>query len=697
MPELKKEKKTAKIKTVSIVSGVREFPDIDCDFFDRSLILEYLTKKYGQNHVASVGTITKYSAKNTIQDIGQVFEITPSETTAVTKVYNNELSPEENEANVQTVKTYFSNYPFVKELVPKFIDTIRGFGIHAGGIVITDKKYPITKHFALQRTKEDSNVATFWAKEEIEKMGGIKMDILGVEVAGQIHAVKEMVGLNPYKVLPQDEEVYREMVSSVKHKNIFQFDTNLGKTAFLELMPMNINDLSASSGIIRVTGTDEGRKAYERFKNNINEYQSGNKDYWREELRNEIADFSNYKICEKILEETYGVLIYQEQLIKMVQFLSKRKRTFQDGNRVRKALDKKIFVKYGTIDKLQGNKEILKKWHTDIMEIFEENLLPFIGKDGWESHDPEIQDFLNFRLDENNYLPIPSKGILNWFIVSSAYLFSIIHSKAYSVMSYEQMYQKYYYPKEFWLCALNYGDKKKVNEYTLGAKNESGMIFLRPDINISQKDFVNEGEGIRYGLKSIASCDKACEDIVLEREQGGEFTSLQNFCERMWSFVSMKKNVWENLIYSGALFLNDEIDLKKVIDEVYEFVGQDFTDLLEKGDDYFAKKEFDVLNCNITFVHSMLAEAHLYPSIDSLEDGNQANCMLKVEKTQEKKSKNGNVYILITASCMNSGITSMIYCHDLDVKLKKGEIYILPIRKNNGFLGLQTKNKSRRR
>ena len=686
-----------KIKKVGIEKTSREPPDIDSDFFDREAIINYLIKKYGQNHVAMVGTVTTYSPKNAIQDIGTVFEIPSSETTAITKIYNSELSIEENIQNVHSIKVFFQKYPQIKELIPKFVNTIRSFGIHAGGVILTDKKYPINKYFALQRTQEDSKIATFWTKEEVEKMGGIKMDILGLNCCGQIHKVKEMVGLDPYKLHPQEEIVYKEIVTKNKHKNIFQFDSNIGAMAFSQIVPMNIHDLSAASGIIRITGTEEGRKAYNSFRENIHAFQSGDTNIVKKKIYNEVVEPYNRQVCIKILSETYGVLIYQEQLIKLVQFLSKGRKTFQDGNRLRKALDKKIFGKYGTVDKLQGNKDILKKWHTDIMALFEEYLLPYIGKDGWESNDPIIQDFLNFRLDENNRLPIPEKGILNWFIVSSAYLFSVIHAKAYSLMGYEQMYQKYYYPKEFWLCALNLGKKEQVNEYILAARSESNIKFLPPNYKNSESLFSFEGanKDIRYGLSFIKGCDKAVDDIILERKNK-PFENLKDFCSRMYYYSSMKKNVWENLFFAGVFFEesihDDEVFRADYVENIIHTLKQeawvDLTEYIEKTEDFFAKKEFEMLNTNITFIHPMLQDAHLYNRLDSIVENTSGTCMLKIESVKEKKSKNGNVYKHLKVTCMNSFITDYLFCFDLTVNFKKGEIYILPIVNNNGFISI---------
>ncbi len=682
-----------KIVSVSIEKTKNEFPDIDCDFFDRDAIFDYLIKKYGQKHVAAVGTNTRYSAKNAIQDLGSVFEVPSQEVFAVTKIYNPDISVEDNMLKSDKISQFFHSYPKIRELFPVFVDTIRGYGIHAGGIIITDSKYPVDRHFALQRTSEGSRIATLWDKAEVESVGGVKMDILGLNCCGQIHNVKKLVGLDPYSIHPHEEEVYSAIVTGLHHKNIFQFDTSLGKTAFSELLPMDLEQLSTASGIIRVVGTEEGRNAYNKYKENLKEFQEGNTDFWESRLREEVEGGYSFEVCKRVLKETFGVLVYQEQLIKLVQFLSKGKMTFQDGNRVRKALDKNIFGKYGTVDKLQGNRELLKKWHTDIMAIFSEYLLPFIPEDGFDSNRTDIQDFLHFRLDKHNHLPIPKDGILNWFIVSSAYLFSIIHCKAYSVMSYEQMYQKHHYPLQFWLSALNLGRKENVNEYILGATSESKIKFLPPHINASGIAFQVEGDAIRFGLGFIAGCDSAAVDIINEREESGDFKDLKDFCSRMYSYRSMNKRVWEHLFFSGLLYsFGDSI---KTITKV--MLAETDCDLSEINTDEtaLAKQEFDVLACNISFIHPMLSEAGDYTPISLIADGGDSVCMLKVEAVKEKKSKNGNMYQSLKVTDMNTFETVNLFCFDLDINFKKGEIYKLPIQRKGDFLSIKLGKRGR--
>ena len=164
----------------------------------------------------------------------------------------------------------------------------------------------------------------------------------------------------------------------------------------------------------------------------------------------------------------------------------------------------------------------------------------------------------------------------------------------------------------------------------------------------------------------------------------------------------MKKNVWENLLFAGAFFekpVRDEEGifdykyLKDIIKVIDTETDAKLAYALDESEDSFAKKEFDMLNTNITFVHPLLQDAHLYNPLDSITEGMTGRCMLKVESTKEKKSKNGNMYKHLKVTCMNSFETTFIFCFDLTINFKKGEIYILPIKNNNGFISVDIYNK----
>jgi hypothetical protein len=253
-------------------------------------------------------------------------------------------------------------------------------------------------------------------------------------------------------------------------------------------------------------------------------------------------------------------------------------------------------------------------------------------------------------------------------------------------MSYEQMYQKHYYPKEFWLSALNLGRKENVNEYILGATGENKIKFYPPHVNLSNEKFTIEGEGVRFGLGFIAGCDSASVDIINERESG-EFENLKDFCDRMYSYRSMNKRVWEHLFYSGLLYSFGDKP-SRVVSVVLASTDYDLSDL-DVDESTLAKREFDVLSCNISFVHPLLSEAGDYTPISLIEDGGDAVCMLKVELVKEKKSKNGNMYQSLKVTDMNSFETLNLFCFDLDINFKKGEIYKLPIQRKGDFLSIK--------
>ena len=215
--------------------------------------------------------------------------------------------------------------------------------------------------------------------------------------------------------------VANAVVSQVKKSK--RFESDLGKRAFKDLSPRNVHELSAANGIIRILGSKEGQRAYEEYKKRIQEDIQGEPDAWKKYLRQDIADNFNYEVCVEVLEESKGVLIYQEQLSYLVEKLSRGKKTFTDGNMFRKKLDK-FGGTYGRLKEIQAgllSQEALTLWHSKFMELINEYILPYMGKDGWQSEDPDVQKFLNYK---KGYLIIPNTGLLSWIITSSSYLFN---------------------------------------------------------------------------------------------------------------------------------------------------------------------------------------------------------------------------------------------------------------------------------
>lgn len=672
----------------------RDVFDIDSDFSfnpitkkDRNTIIEYLEKKYNAHdsiHVAYVGTKSYYSAKSALRDIASVFDIPASETFGMTKFYNDENSVDENIRRHEKIKNYFEKYPEIKEILPKILGTISNFGVHAGGVIISDKKYPLNEYCALQKTKENSVVATMFDKDELQNyMGFVKLDILQVTALSQIAYVKHLVGdKNIYQDYEIDEEVIHEISTKKKNKNIFQFESDLGKRCFSDFPMKTIDDISNASGLIRILGTTAGREVYETYKKNVNAFFKGDTEFWKRELRKEVIDDRNYLICLDVLEKTYGVMIYQEQLARLIEGFSQGKLNFSDGNWARKGLEKMI-KKYGLVDNIK-NKKVLAEWHKDIMAILNKYVLPYIGE---KELDEKSKAFIDFKFDAKGKLIIPDKGILKWFIVSGTYLFSRVHDIAYSITSYNQMYQKYHYPQQFWTAAFYCDDKKKIYNYYSAMKSESNIVMLPPDINRSGYNFECEGTtAIRYGLSAILNLDKAAYAIVTERKKG-KFTSFDDFLNRMDLYKTINKKVVESLIYVNAF--SEFGKPEELYSQYYDFREEDKNDRLKFSEKTLVANEFELLGINISFRTAEMDQAKNYYPISEIQENARRNCCFVVKKVTQKKTKNGKDYLLVAVQCLNKETTHNLFCWNANESLKPNVMYIGEISKSNDFLNLR--------
>lgn len=673
-----------KIKKITVKKQDITFPDIDLDFAGdrRQNIIDYLINKYGADQVALVGTQLVYSAKSALRDLGQVYEIPAPETQKCSKDYNDNLSVEENIRTSKHVAEFFKKHPEIRDKVDKIVGVISSLGIHAGGVVITDKKFPIKRYCALQRSKEEGRVATLWTKEELQPIGIVKYDILGLTTAGQNHIIKQMVGDDPYTDYAEDSEVYRDIVLNCKHKNIFQFESQLGRKAFEDLKPMSFMELSNASGIIRVLGSEEGRDVYRTYAEFVSYVQQGDSGYWKEKIREEVYEDNNYNAIIKVLGDSYGILIYQEQLANLIKEISGGQKTFTDGNKVRKALETHS-KKFGNINKIQGNKDALKQWHAAFMAILDEYLMPYLGRDGYDTPNKDLQNFLKCKLNANNELPIPKFGIIKWFITAAAYLFSKLHSVAYTMNTYNAMYLKHYHPLQFWTGSLVYeqNDLDKVKAYISAIQLETEIKILPPDINKSNVQFGIEGQNIRYGMGGIMNVGDAANVIILERRANGKYKSIADLFKRV-DKKYLNKRVLEALLYVNAL--SDFGDMATVYDELVKLGGN--LAPLETDTIQLSLMETKYLGVAITNVHPLVKQASGYVPITFFEEGDKYNVCVYILEIKKKTTKNNKPYTMFKCQCLNSFETFNVFdWSNNKMDFKKGAFEIMHVKKANNF------------
>lgn len=682
--------KTIKVKNIIIKKPDITYPDVDTDFGSgKDELVNYLVEKYGQDHVAYVGNRLTYSPKSVIRDLGQVYNIPASETIACTKEYNDAITAKENIKQNKKVAAFFARYPELVDKVDAIVGTVSGLGVHAGGVVVTDRKYPITHYCALQRSSDEGRIATLWTKDELQPIGLVKYDLLGLTTAGQNHKIKEMLGMDPYApILVEDEEVYRDVVLMNKHRNIFQFETQLGKRLFEDLKPMNFMELANASSILRIIGSEDGRDTYNLYKSYVEEIQMGNTDYWKTRLREEIVNDELYNICVDVLSDSYGVLIYQEQVAELVKKISKGRKTFADGNRARKFLEAHN-VKCGRLGSIQGNPEALKKWHTAFMGFLNEFFLPYLKQDGWQSKDKNLQAFLNCKLDNDNNLYTPKYGFIKMLIAATAYLFSKLHAVAYTQNTYDAMWLKHYYPLEFWTGSLIYeqANLEKVTSYILAINRETKIKVLPPNINKSSASFQIEGKSIRYGLRAIMNVGDASNRIVAEREANGKYKSIKDFCSRL-NTKSLNKRVMVALLYTCAFAEFGTIP------EVHAALVKEGVNLGTLIDDTekLAMLEAKYLGTAITNVHPLVKAAKQCMPVTDFQNGDKYNVAVHIVEVKNKVTAKKKPYVMFKVQCLNSlEVFNIFDWNNNMMDFKKGAYEIMHISKNNDFFNLVMK------
>ncbi len=201
----------------------------------RETIINHLIDKYGEDHVCYVGNRLLYSSKSAIRDLGQIYDIQSSETVECSKLFDDNKTVKENIKGNKKIKAFFDKYPELVDKIDQFNGINSALGVHAGGVVITDRKYPISKYVALQRPGDGGRIATLWTKKEVAQIGLIKYDLLGLDCPAQVYIGKQLLGKDPLVRFDLDNNIIKEESLLVKNRNVFQFETNIGKKALIDL------------------------------------------------------------------------------------------------------------------------------------------------------------------------------------------------------------------------------------------------------------------------------------------------------------------------------------------------------------------------------------------------------------------------------------------------------------------------------
>jgi len=483
-------------------------PDIDIDFDDdgRQLVLNYVTEKYGRDKVAHIITFGSMAAKSAIRDVARVMKLPLSESDRLAK-----LVPEGPKVNLK------SAYQDVKELAeakksnnPLIVETlkyaevlegsVRNTGIHACGIIIgkEDLKNHIPLCIAKDKETDEDLLVTQFEGKWVEEVGLLKMDFLGLKtlsiIKDALKNIKQSKGIEvDIENLPFDDAQTYELFSKGDTVGTFQFESDGMRRYLRELKPNKFEDLIAMNALYRPGPMDYIP-------------QFINRKHGREKIE------YDFPIMEKRLSDTYGITVYQEQVMLLSRDLAGFSRG--DSDKLRKAMGKK---------------------QKDVMDALK---VKFI--DGCKA---------------NGLSPDRAAKVWGDWEKFAEYAFNKSHSTCYSYIAYQTAYLKAHYPGEYMAAVLscNISDIKKISFFMDECKR-MGINVLGPDINESNLHFtVNKSGDIRFGLGAIKGVgENAVNTIVDDRLKNGAYKSIFDLVERVNLQTVNKKNI-EALALAGAL------------------------------------------------------------------------------------------------------------------------------------------------
>ena len=481
-------------------------PDIDIDFCirRRQEVIEYVNRKYGEDHVAQIVTFGTMAARGALRDVGRVLNFPYAEVDTLAKLVPTTLhiTLEESLKLSKQLREAYEGDPRVKKL----IDTAmaiegmpRNTSTHAAGVVITSR--PVCDYVPL--ATNDGNPVTQYIMTTLEELGLLKMDFLGLRNLTILDDASKMVQKKEpdFKIqtIPENDPAVMNMLSEGKTSGVFQMESAGMTGVCVGLKPQTIEDITAIIALYR-PGPMDSIPRFIACKHN--------------------PDKISYKhpSLQPILANTYGCIVYQEQVIQIFQQLAGY--SLGQADMVRRAMSKK---------KLKDiERERAAFLHGDPARNIKGCAANGIGAAIAESIYDEITDFAN-------------------------YAFNKAHAVCYAMVAYQTAWFKYYHPREYMAALLTsvLDSTEKVAEYISECRS-MGIQLLPPDINESDADFTVVGEGIRFGLVALKGVGRSfINHLLAEREQSGPFTDFMDFCDRMFD-KDLNRRVVESLIKSGA-------------------------------------------------------------------------------------------------------------------------------------------------
>ena len=486
----------------------KSMPDIDTDFCieRRGEVIDYVTERYGEEKVAQIITFNRMTSKAVLKDVARVLDIPYGDADRLAKLIPVARGKPAklkvmigDETPNPDFKQKYDNDPMVKRWVDMAIrieGTNKTFGVHAAGVVIAAD--PLDELVPLQRNN-DGQVITQYFMEDVESMGLLKMDFLGLKNLTMIDKTLELVEvssgkrIDPDKLPSEDPDTFA-LLARGDLEGIFQLESSGMRQIVRDLKPSSLEDISSILALYRPGPLDAG--LIPKFIN---------RKHGREAI-----DFAHATL-EPILSETYGIMVYQEQIMRIAQDLAGY--SLGEADLLRRAMGKK------KVSEMQKHRGL------------------FVSGASAKGVSEKVADEL-----------------FDQMVLFAEYCFNKSHSTAYGAVTYQTAYLKAHFPVAYMaaLLTVNAGSADKVQRYISNC-NAMGIEVMPPDINASRTDFTPQGDRILFGLSAVRNLgDGAIRQLITSRDSDGPFSSLAELCDRLPSSILNRRGL-ESLIHCGAM------------------------------------------------------------------------------------------------------------------------------------------------
>jgi len=552
-------------------------PDIDTDFDDegRQKVIDYVVDKYGHNQVAQIITYGTMAAKMAIRDVARVLDLPLSEADTLAKLVPERPGISLSQAfkevkELEDIRKGNDDKAKVLNLAEKLEGSVRNSGIHAAGVIIAPDD--ITNYIPVSSSKDTDLLITQFDGKVIEEAGMLKMDFLGLKTLSIIKDALKIIKKSKNTEIDIDQISFNDEKTFELYQRgdtigTFQFESNGMRRYLQELKPTDIEDLIAMNALFRPGPMD--------FIPNFINRKHGR----------ERVDYP-HELLEPILQNTYGIMVYQEQIMQTAQIIA----GFSLG-------------KADILRRAMGKKKM------DVMRSMQE-------------------EFIEGAKKLHNISVKKAKEIFAIMEKFAAYGFNRSHSAAYSVVAYQTAYLKAHYPSEYMASVLSH-NQNNIDKITffMDECRRMGIKVLGPDINQSSTLFtVNENDEVLFGLGAIKGTgDAAVEAIIKEREKNGAYSDIFDFAGRV-NLRTANKKTFESLAMSGAFDGIGDIHRRQ-----YLFAENNNTSLIEKAIRYGNKAQAEKNASQQSLFGNGASEGLPLPKIEQCEPFTNIE-KLKIEK-----------------------------------------------------------------